>query len=74
MSKRASPALISSFSITKKVKQIVEGVYALLRSFLNRLSEGFPEIPAGMEIKLLKKMFTPLNPVKQTREICITIF
>jgi Na+-translocating ferredoxin:NAD+ oxidoreductase subunit B len=34
-------------------------VYVRLREFLDKLPAGFPETPTGVEIKLLKKMFTP---------------
>ncbi|MBU4315662.1 MAG: 4Fe-4S binding protein [Proteobacteria bacterium] len=38
---------------------MTEDVYKRLRVFLDRLPAGFPETPTGVEIKLLKKMFTP---------------
>ena len=34
-------------------------VYRRLREFLDKLSLGFPETPTGVEIKLLKKMYSP---------------
>ncbi|PKN32762.1 MAG: 4Fe-4S ferredoxin [Deltaproteobacteria bacterium HGW-Deltaproteobacteria-19] len=34
-------------------------VYARLRRFLDTLPSGFPETPNGVEIRILKKMFTP---------------
>jgi len=34
-------------------------VYTRLREFMDKLPAGFPETPTGVEIKLLKKMFTP---------------
>lgn len=36
-----------------------EDVYGRLRRFLDRLPSGFPETPDGVEIRLLKKMFSP---------------
>jgi Na+-translocating ferredoxin:NAD+ oxidoreductase subunit B len=36
-----------------------EEVYVRLRHFLDNLPGGFPETPTGVEIRLLKKMFTP---------------
>ena len=36
-----------------------EDVYKRLRVFMDRLPAGFPETPTGVEIKILKKMFTP---------------
>ena len=38
---------------------MAEDVYTRLREFMDRLPAGFPETPTGVEIKLLKKMFTP---------------
>ncbi|MFO7964086.1 MAG: 4Fe-4S binding protein [Desulfobacterales bacterium] len=38
---------------------MADNVYKRLREFLDRLPAGFPETPDGVEIKLLKKMFTP---------------
>lgn len=38
---------------------MTEGVYHRLRKFLDDLPAGYPETPTGVEIKLLKKMFTP---------------
>jgi len=34
-------------------------VYVRLREYLDALPAGFPETPTGVEIKILKKMFTP---------------
>lgn len=34
-------------------------VYASLREFLHTFPGGYPETPTGVEIKLLKKLFTP---------------
>ncbi len=34
-------------------------VYAKLREFMDKLPGGFPETPTGVEIKILKKLFTP---------------
>ena len=34
-------------------------VYQKLRSFLDSLPTGFPETPSGVELKILKKLFTP---------------
>ena len=36
-----------------------EDVYIRLREFLNTLPAGYPETPTGVEIKILKKLFTP---------------
>lgn len=38
---------------------MAEEIYKQLREFLDRLPAGFPETPTGVEIRLLKKMFTP---------------
>lgn len=38
---------------------MTEDVYARLRVFLDKLPAGFPETPTGVELKILKKMFTP---------------
>lgn len=42
---------------------MTEDVYKQLREFLDRLPAGFPETPTGVEIRLLKKMFTPEQAV-----------
>jgi Na+-translocating ferredoxin:NAD+ oxidoreductase subunit B len=36
-----------------------QDVYVRLREFLDKLPAGFPETPTGVEIRILKKMFTP---------------
>ena len=36
-----------------------ENIYTKLRKFMDTLPSGFPETPTGVEIKLLKKLFTP---------------
>ncbi len=36
-----------------------EEVYIKLREFLDTLPTGYPESPTGVEIKILKKLFTP---------------
>jgi hypothetical protein len=36
-----------------------EEVYVRLREFLDKLPAGYPATPTGVEIKILKKMFTP---------------
>jgi len=36
-----------------------EDVYTRLREFMDTLPAGFPETPTGVEIKILKKIFTP---------------
>jgi electron transport complex protein RnfB len=36
-----------------------EDVYARLREFMDALPGGYPATPSGVEIKLLKKLFTP---------------
>jgi Na+-translocating ferredoxin:NAD+ oxidoreductase subunit B len=36
-----------------------EEIYEQLREFLDRQPAGFPKTPTGVEIKILKKMFTP---------------
>ena len=38
---------------------MTEDVFVRLRKFMDTLPAGFPETPTGVEIKLLKKMFTP---------------
>jgi hypothetical protein len=38
---------------------MTDNVYVRLREFMDKLPAGFPETPTGVEIKLLKKMFTP---------------
>ncbi len=34
-------------------------IYLKLRDFLNKLPAGFPATESGVEIKILKKLFTP---------------
>jgi DNA-binding MarR family transcriptional regulator len=34
-------------------------VYTRLREFMDKLPAGYPETPTGVEIKILKKLFTP---------------
>ena len=36
-----------------------EDVYTRLREFMDTLPTGFPATPNGVEIKILKKLFTP---------------
>jgi len=36
-----------------------DNVYTSLRVFLDKLPSGYPETPTGIEIKILKKLFTP---------------
>ena len=36
-----------------------DDIYIQLREFMDALPAGFPETPTGVELKLLKKMFTP---------------
>ena len=36
-----------------------EEIYARLREFMDALPGGYPATPSGVEIKLLKKLFTP---------------
>lgn len=36
-----------------------EDIYARLREFMDSLPGGYPATPSGVEIKLLKKLFTP---------------
>jgi ferredoxin len=38
---------------------MTEDVYTRLREFMDRLPGGYPTTPSGVEIKLLKKLFTP---------------
>jgi len=40
-------------------KVMCKDVYARLREFLDKMPAGFPETPTGVEIKILKKLFTP---------------
>ncbi|MDA3791930.1 MAG: 4Fe-4S binding protein [Desulfobacula sp.] len=37
----------------------LEKIYQKLRKFMNTLPTGFPETESGVEIKILKKLFTP---------------
>ena len=36
-----------------------EEVYSRLREFLDQLPGGYPETPTGVEIRILKKLFSP---------------
>ena len=36
-----------------------ENVYTRLREFMDTVPVGFPATPTGVEIKILKKLFTP---------------
>lgn len=36
-----------------------EDVYKRLREFMDKLPAGYPETPTGVEIRILKKLFTP---------------
>ena len=36
-----------------------ENIYTELRKFMDTMPSGFPETPTGVEIKILKKLFTP---------------
>ena len=36
-----------------------EDVYSRLREFMDTMPSGFPATPTGVEIKILKKLFTP---------------
>ena len=36
-----------------------EDVYARLREFMDTLPGGYPSTPSGVEIKILKRLFTP---------------
>ncbi len=36
-----------------------EGVYVELREFMNVLPAGYPSTPSGVEIRILKKLFSP---------------
>ncbi len=36
-----------------------EDVYTRLREFMDKLPVGYPETPTGVEIKILKKLWTP---------------
>lgn len=38
---------------------MTDDIYVRLRAFLDTLPAGFPETPTGIELKILKKMFTP---------------
>ena len=38
---------------------MTKDVYVRLREFMDQLPAGFPETPSGVELKILKKMFTP---------------
>ena len=35
------------------------GIYVDLRAFMDTLPSGFPKTASGVEIKILKKLFTP---------------
>lgn len=41
--------------------EVIEGadLYTRLREFLDRLPGGFPATDTGVEVKILKKLFTP---------------
>jgi len=43
----------------KEEKKMGEDVYTRLREFMDRLPVGYPETPTGVEIKILKKLYTP---------------
>jgi len=45
--------------MTDKIKPSDDGIYCKLREFLHTLSTGYPETETGVEIKILKKLFTP---------------
>ena len=34
-------------------------VYTRLREFMDKMPAGYPETPTGVEIKILKKLYTP---------------
>ena len=36
-----------------------EDVYVKLREFLDTVGSGYPVTPTGVEIKILKKLFSP---------------
>ena len=36
-----------------------EDVYLRLREFMDKLPAGYPATPTGVEIRILKKLFTP---------------
>jgi electron transport complex protein RnfB len=40
-------------------RNMSEDVYARLREFMDTLPSGYPATPSGVEIKILKKLFTP---------------
>jgi len=49
-------------SLTRAYKgdaTMTEEIYARLREFLDTLPAGYPASPTGVEIKILKKLFTP---------------
>ena len=37
----------------------LQDVYENLRAHLDRLPAGFPRTPTGLEIRILKRLFTP---------------
>jgi len=44
---------------TKEDTMDGKNVYAQLREFMDTLPTGFPETPSGVEIRILRKLFTP---------------
>lgn len=52
--------------------EVIEGadLYERLREFLDRLPGGFPATDAGLEMKILKKLFTPADAALT---LCLTL-
>ncbi|MDD3717709.1 MAG: hypothetical protein PHP28_03475 [Actinomycetota bacterium] len=51
--------------------EVIEGadLYTRLREFLDRLPGGFPATDTGVEVKILKKLFTPADAAMA---LCLT--
>ena len=45
-----------------------DATYENLRSFLDTLPTGFPKTPTGVEMRILKKLFTP-----EEAELCVKL-
>jgi electron transport complex protein RnfB len=45
--------------LVREGEDMIEDVYVKLREFLNTLGSGYPTTPTGVEIRILKKIFSP---------------
>jgi len=43
----------------KKGETMSEDIYVRLREFMDTMPAGYPTTPNGLEIRILKKLFTP---------------